>query len=257
MAIVFMDLDNTLIYSHRHTVDEPIVWVEELNGRKQSFITEKAFSYFKSQNRYEVIPITTRTKEQYERLSKLSETLNFEYALICNGAVLLVDGKEDKSWKNQSMEICREDAAFFYDVLEKVRTKVETESIISVDPFMFYVKTKETETMYNYMMKIADKSHLLIYRDSRKVYCIPSSLSKGKALERFKILEYEDFCLAAGDSDFDVSMLNLADVSFCPEELFDSIASDGIVIKCSGFFLNDICYGLERIENEVDNRWKI
>ena len=38
MQTLFLDIDNTLIYSHRHVLDVPKRAVEFLNGKVQSFI---------------------------------------------------------------------------------------------------------------------------------------------------------------------------------------------------------------------------
>lgn len=250
MAVLFMDLDNTLIYSHRHEANEPVVWIEELNGRKQSYVTKKTLSYLKSQNRFDIIPITTRTGNQYSRLHKLARMLNFKNALICNGAVLLVDGKEDAEWTRRSEELCRQDGAELYRVLECVRGLIDDESIISVEPFMFYAKADKTEELFAYLSEIADESHIAVYKDSRKVYCISRQLSKGRALERMRKRSGEQLCAAAGDSDFDISMLNAADLCFCPGAIYNRLKPKGKAVKCDGVFSNRICEELEKIRNE-------
>ena len=37
MTTLFTDLDNTLLYSHRHSTPEPKRWVEQLQGKPQGF----------------------------------------------------------------------------------------------------------------------------------------------------------------------------------------------------------------------------
>ena len=72
-----MDLDNTVIYSHRRPVGEPKRWVEELRGAPQSFMTEYTWSYLRRQRWLKVIPVTTRTAAQYAGLERLTRDLGW------------------------------------------------------------------------------------------------------------------------------------------------------------------------------------
>ena len=94
MIRFFSDIDNTLIYSHRHHIPQPRICVEELHGKPQSYMSQKSYEYFKNQKWLSVTPVTTRTFEQYQRLHSVAQKLKWHFALICNGAVLLNDGKE-------------------------------------------------------------------------------------------------------------------------------------------------------------------
>ena len=98
MRLLMTDLDSTLIYSHRHEPPGKIVWVEQLHGHPQSYMTEKTWSYFQNQRQLRVIPVTTRTRAQYARLEESLGTLGWHTALICNGAIQLRDGKEVPEW---------------------------------------------------------------------------------------------------------------------------------------------------------------
>ena len=53
--------------------------------------------------RFLIVPTTTRTREQYERIF-LGIGL-IKYALVCNGGVLLVDGKVDEEWYKVSKNL--------------------------------------------------------------------------------------------------------------------------------------------------------
>lgn len=184
-AIFFSDLDNTLIYSHRHQISEPMVWVEELNGRHQSFMSRRSFDYFKTQDWLEVIPTTMRTVEQYTRLLGLGEALGWHLALVCNGAVLLVDGKEDPAWREESIRFSENDQPAYEATLGKAFDAYAKENIVSVDRIMFYIKGTEADLTYRYLKENSDPGHVFVYKDSRKVYCLPVSLRKGCAVRRF------------------------------------------------------------------------
>lgn len=59
-----------------------------------------------------------------------------------------------------------------------------------------------------------------VFRNGNKVYVIPGGLDKGSAVRRLRTYIKADTVLAAGDSGFDVPMLEEADRAYAPEALF-------------------------------------
>ena len=98
MITLFCDLDNTLIYSHRKSLNAPKRVAEMLHNKEQSYITKKTFDFLSSCREVSIVAVTARTMAQYDRVYKLLNCLHSEYALILNGAVLLKNGLQDKSW---------------------------------------------------------------------------------------------------------------------------------------------------------------
>lgn len=71
MQIVHTDLDNTLIYSYKHEIGGPKTCVEIYQGREISFMTEtshRLLGQLCSKPGVLVVPTTTRTLEQYQRI---------------------------------------------------------------------------------------------------------------------------------------------------------------------------------------------
>lgn len=180
--LFFTDLDNTLIYSHRHKTNGPIVWVEDLNGKPQSYMTAKTYSFFSEQNTLEVVPVTTRREEQYQRLRRLSEGLGWSNALVCNGAILLRGSIEDQSWTAESLQISEPDRPAFQELKKYARQICNADQIIAPNPFMFSFIADDIPIQYANMKLAADPAHITVLRGSRKIYCIPKSLSKGAAI---------------------------------------------------------------------------
>ena len=56
--------------------------------------------------RVQLLPVTTRSIEQYRRIQWPEETVP-RWALTANGAVLLRDGVMDRDWYAQSREMVR------------------------------------------------------------------------------------------------------------------------------------------------------
>ena len=246
MTLFLTDLDHTMIYSHRHTMVGPIYWVEELNGKRQSFMTAATYEYFLNQEWLETVPVTTRTRAQYARLEGMASELGWRSALICNGAILLRDGVEDPTWSEESRYRSRPDQEAYGQALEWALSRMGENAVVRADPFLFYIKTPNPEEVFRLLKEQTDPAHLTVHRDARKVYCIPASLNKGTALVRYRSLRNNPKTIAAGDSSFDIPMLRHADWFFCPESLSAAVSGSGQY--CSGNLISDaICAGLEQI----------
>lgn len=250
MPVLFSDIDNTLIHSHRHAYHGQKVWVEFLNGHKQSYMSLKTYDYYQSQNWLKVVPVTTRTAEQYKRLSDLSNELRWEMALICNGAILLINGKEDRSWTKESLQMSVPDRNSYVLVRDEAYRIVDSGQIIEIPNIMFYVKTENVEAVYNSLFRKMDSEHVEIHKDSHKVYCFPKTLNKGMAIERLMKRFTLTNCIVAGDSEFDIPMLEKASIALCPEKLSESMSIHGRIIPCQGVFSDTICNELEKIRRE-------
>ena len=101
MDLFASDLDNTLIFSHRHR-EEGDVCVERLEGREQSFCTSREPALLaRVRERAEFIPVTTRSVEQYRRIQWPPDCAP-RYAVTDNGGILLCDGVEDPRWREET-----------------------------------------------------------------------------------------------------------------------------------------------------------
>lgn len=249
MKVLFSDLDNTLIYSHRHKINKPLILAEMLNGKEQSFMTERTYSFLKNQNMFSLTAVTTRTYEQYIRLKNILEDIKAKDVLICNGAFLMHDGKEDEEWTEKSVELAEKDSPYLYELLEYAKKTVSEEKTVSVMPFMFYIKVDETEKVFSLMKEKADREHLSVLKDSRKVYCTVKSINKGNAVRRYTERFDNVYSMSAGDSLFDIPMLSETDICFCPEGMED-FETKGRRITCEGLFSDSICEKIEKTGKE-------
>lgn len=224
MIIFNSDLDNTIIFSYKHDIGDEKINVEIYQEREISFITKKTHELLKQVAKEVVfVPTTTRTIEQYQRIDlKIGMP---HYALVCNGGVLLVDGKEDESWYKESLkniENAKEQMHKAIEILnEDIRRTFEVRFI--KDLFVF-TKCECPENVIKDLGEILDTKVVDVFNNGTKVYVVPKNLSKGVAIERFKKYINADFAAAAGDSEFDISMFEKADVSIAPKELSEKFA---------------------------------
>lgn len=216
MKILCTDLDNTIIYSYKHDIGNEKMNVELYKEREISFISNHTFELLKKvKEEFLVIPTSTRTIEQYERINLKIGT--FKYALVCNGSVLLVDGKKDKDWYEESLRLAKPSNLEVKKALEYLENdKRRTFELRYIEDLFVFTKCYKSETVVNELREYLDKNLVNVFNNKEKVYVLPTSLSKGKAIERLRKYLKAEFIIAAGDSEFDISMVEAADVGLVP-----------------------------------------
>lgn len=217
MTVLHVDLDNTLIYSYRHEIGKDKINVETYQGREISFLTGHTYENMKKiKDKLLVVPTSTRSIEQYGRIDLRMG--NIRYALVCNGGVLLADGKRDTSWYRTSLELIRESLP----VLETARRFLEKDTrrkfeLRFIEELFLFTKCEQPELVVAGLKEILGATRLAdILHNKEKVYVIPRNLRKGTAVERFREYVKADRVIAAGDSAFDISMLRAADIRIAP-----------------------------------------
>jgi hypothetical protein len=250
VTTLFTDLDNTLLYSHRHSTPEPKRWVEQLQGKPQGFLTESTHRFFARQEWLSVVPVTTRTPTQFARLAGMVQGFGWRDALVCNGAILLRDGQADPAWQAESEARSAAEQPAFDAAYALACALAGAENLVCVPPFLFYVKAQEPEAVLHSLQAQADTSQLVLLGDRRKVYCFPRSLDKGQAIRRYRARFGLGACIAAGDSAFDLPMLEAADHCFCPGAIAGQVANPNKTVCRDGLFSNLLCAGLEALRNE-------
>ena len=177
----FCDLDHTLIYSHRVPLDDPKTEVEYLNGKVQSFMTQRTLSFLRSQDAFRLIPVTTRSKTQYDRILVFQDILRCDYALICNGGVLLVDGTEDEAWYEESLSMVSGELPELHSLRQLTEQLSPASRIHDVHGLYFYLKHSEPDLFAGQLTQHTHTQKVRILYDRHKVYCLPVSLHKGSA----------------------------------------------------------------------------
>ena len=219
MILFNADMDHTMIYSYKHDIGKEKRCVERYHGREVSFITEETYALLRQVKEIAAfVPTTTRTKEQYERIDLGIGACH--YALVCNGGVLLVDGREDVSWYKKSLELtsdARETLAYGAWLLERDHTRCFEVRIIQ--GLFTFTKSEKPLACVERLKQQLDASKADVFSNGIKVYIVPKKLDKGTAVLRLKEKVKADHVIAVGDSAFDVPMLNAADTAIAPAEL--------------------------------------
>jgi hydroxymethylpyrimidine pyrophosphatase-like HAD family hydrolase len=220
MLLVATDLDRTLIYSrgaleaHGDTA-RALMPVERHEHKDASWMTVAAAATFADlQQRAVVVPVTTRTPEQWHRV-KLPGPPS-KYAITANGGVLLVDGRVDHSWDATVVaELAR--AAPLSEIWAHASRVCRPE---------WTVKLRNARGMFCYAVlhrkRIPDgflaeaagwagERGWQLSLQGRKLYWVPKSLTKSAAVAEVGRRTGVSAIVAAGDSLLDADLLEAAD----------------------------------------------
>lgn len=231
MTIFASDLDNTLIYSYKHDIGSQKRNVELYQSREISFITDKTYLLLQKVSPKRLfLPVTTRSIEQYKRID--FGIGQIKYALACNGGVLLVNGEKDLDWYNESLEIvkpCLDELKKGISILEDEPTRKF--EIRFIENLFVFTKCENPEKILESLREKLDANLVEAFNNGEKIYILPKSLSKGNAVQRFKRYIKADFVISAGDSEFDISMLENSDIALIPADFKWELTSSGKILR--------------------------
>ncbi|MWV45728.1 hydrolase [Paenibacillus sp. HJL G12] len=235
------DLDRTLIYSMNAMGDDynaeacfPVESSKE-NDRYISFMSKVAARLLRelSASAY-FIPVTTRTVEQYRRIFYLNTTICPEYAITSNGGNILVRGVPDEEWNAVVRAELRKSASAS-QVFKRFEDMASPSWVLRTqhceELFYAIVINREAMPILEVEELRADLAAMGwgLSVQGRKIYLVPSGLSKGKALKHLMDRLEERVVAAAGDSLLDESLLETAMYKLAPShgELFSLYGEKG------------------------------
>lgn len=213
--LMFTDLDGTLIFSAAKKQHGDIV-CEYKGDTEISCITALQQRLLP---KLHLIPVTTRSIEQYRRI-RFPDGFSPKYALTDNGGNLLINGVPDKDWAEHYLSMTRECAA----ELQQCRLLLEQDEhrsfeIRIVDGLFLFTKSDEPEKSLAQLYSAAG-SKLRCFSTGKKLYVLPAGLSKGSAAKRLADrISPESPIICAGDSTMDIQLLNIADTALFPDDI--------------------------------------
>lgn len=240
------DLDNTLIHSHRHKREGDIC-VELLRGAEQGFMCRRAYdSLLNLSERVELLPITTRSVEQFERI-KLPEGC-YNRAVTTNGAILIEKGRQNEEWRERNLSYASELMPLMRELLSELEGDSRLNVARIVDEVYLYISCKDSTYVGDYMDSYSSIKDLDIMASGRKIFFLPPKINKGIALS--EIVKGGDYSLvaAAGDSSIDLSMLEVADHAIIPKALAPMLKNPNRSVHTGdGDFAEFVIETLERL----------
>ena len=212
-TVFLTDLDNTLVYSYKHAKADDIC-VEIAHDKPQGFISERGYALLKTLTEHmTVIPVTTRSTAQYERIRWENPP---KYAAVANGGILLDGGESDGAWRKETETLIAAAEAELSQVEKQLAAEDNYIRIRRVDDTYVFAYTKEGVDIAECEKRYSGRTSLQVTASGRKLYFFPQGIDKGEAAKRLKARFQAERVIAAGDSVIDLPMLAQADVAIVP-----------------------------------------
>lgn len=219
------DLDRTLIYSKRFSLDEDLkVLVEKKEDKDISYMTRKATKILKQLSEETTfIPTTARNYDEYKRISILQE-INPKYVVANIGGSIYIEGKEDENWKqfikekvsklplSHSLILDKFLELRCVEKIKKIRLSGNLIWVVVVEPDY---DIKRIDSFVEYAIQNGWKTVFT----RNKICILPHFINKWSALEYLRNyhLNNEEKLVAAGDSIWDIEMVTRANVGIVPQ----------------------------------------
>lgn len=208
------DLDNTLLYSHRHAAPGDVC-VEWLDGKEQGFFSPQTIMLLRDVCRQTMfVPITTRSVAQYQRIEWPAGCAP-ACAITTNGAILLTPaGEKDDTWEAAMAPILAAAHEELQTLCAAHRCDTRYRICRMVDEAYLFLLPADDGDHDACMQALAAETRLPIAASGRKIYILPHQLDKGQALRQLQSRLGANTVFAAGDSAMDLPMLTAADQAF-------------------------------------------
>lgn len=233
MVLLFAcDLDNTLMFSHRHKEPGDIC-VEWLEGKEQGFMTPEVWERLGTlPSGIRLLPVTTRSVEQYRRI-RWPEGAEPEYAVTTNGGILLGREGPDPAWLEASRTLAEPYRKTLMGLYEELPHQSWCLRRQTVDGLYLFAVCPEGTDMEACAALYRGKTPLTVEPSGRKLYFFPPGLDKGAAVEAARRRFGSCRLACAGDSALDLPMLRLADLALVPgKELAERLPGNKAVRVC-------------------------
>ncbi|MGW7360396.1 HAD family hydrolase [Streptomyces sp. NPDC054802] len=227
-VLVASDLDRTLIYSSAalglampDAVAPRLLCVEVYEHKPLSYMTERAAGLLTGLAQDTVfVPTTTRTREQYHRISLPGPPP--QYAICANGGHLLVDGVSDPDWREAVAARLTAECAPLGEVRDHLHRTADPAWLlkkrVAEDLFAYLVVERSLlpEDWVKELAVWAEARGWTVSLQGRKIYAVPKPLTKSAAVREVARRTGAGLTLAAGDSLLDADLLLAADRAWRP-----------------------------------------
>lgn len=236
------DLDRTLIYSSKFIEEnDQAEVVEYKDGEPLSYMTTQAVKALSElRSKVEFIPVTTRTREQYQRIHLFHGNDQPHYAITSNGGTILINGEVDLEWNAYILqELAQEgkDLEAVYELLTPLLNQSWVEKTRIADNVFFYMLVYKDEVdmvLLDEWREVLDKLDWELIEHGRKVYFIPKCVNKRDALAYIAKKVGAKKIVTSGDSRMDLTMASISERFIIPRhgELvsFETLSQDDQVV---------------------------
>lgn len=219
------DLDQTLIYSERFLTDPTLQvrLIEQLDGKPISYMTERALLLLQEIHKHMLfIPVTTRTIEQYRRITVFQNELRPAYAVTSNGGNIIRNGAVDESWNKKIRERIEDECISITDILARFEDIKDSSWILNgksaEDLFHYFIIDRQNmpTSEWDGFVQWMDQGNWTVSIQGRKLYFVPRAVNKRDAVLYVKDIEKRTEIFASGDSLLDLPLVSCTKNSLIP-----------------------------------------
>ncbi|MDT0160496.1 MULTISPECIES: hypothetical protein [Bacillaceae] len=226
MNMFATDLDRTMIYSNRALEelgleeDLQLSAAEMKEGQPAAFMTSRSLNLLRElAEEALVVPVTTRTYEQYKRVGIFGKDIPVSYEVTSNGAQIHYKGKLLAEWTELVYKRLKEECALQEEMAEFAEGCRFPGTLKKAGDSFFYYILQERISLQE-KKKLEEDVRRLGWRISlqgRKLYFIPIPVCKGEAVKFISKREGADILAGAGDSLLDYDFLKVCHHAFVPD----------------------------------------
>ncbi|MDJ0393623.1 HAD family hydrolase [Rhodococcus sp. G-MC3] len=224
-ALVSVDLDRTMIYSDLalgFDIGDSVMCVETYEGGPLSYMTHVAAGSLEELTKTAVVvPTTTRTIEQFQRIALPGAP--WRYAITSNGGNILVDGEPDRSWREKFADI------ELAQIRAELHSRADGDWVLkrrTADDLFCYLVVEPAEVPDGFLTEWSQwcaTQGWNVSQQGRKIYTMPDAVCKSRAVAEVLSRCINDGRLstaavtfAAGDGALDADMLIAANNAIRP-----------------------------------------
>jgi hydroxymethylpyrimidine pyrophosphatase-like HAD family hydrolase len=225
MNMFATDLDRTMIYSNRALEelvpadDVPFSAAEMRDGQAAAFMTTRSLVLLRElAEEVLVVPVTTRTYEQYKRVDIFGRDIPISYEVTSNGAQIYYRGKPLAEWTELVRKRLKEECAILEDMAGFAEGYRFSGTLKKAGESFFYYILQERISLRE-KKKLDEEVRRLGWRISqqgRKLYFMPIPICKGEAVKFISQREGTEILAGAGDSVLDYDFLKVCQHAFVP-----------------------------------------
>ncbi|WP_312116315.1 HAD family hydrolase [Brevibacillus reuszeri] len=211
------DLDQTLIYSERFLTDPSLKvrLIEKLDEKPISYMTERALCLLEEINKHMLfIPVTTRTIEQYNRITIFQNELKPKYAITSNGGNIICNGAVDEFWNKKIRMRIEDECISITDILKQFEDIKGSDWILNEksaeDLFYYFIidRQKMPTDEWDGFVQWMEHGNWTVSIQGRKLYFVPRAVNKRDAVLYVKSVEERSELFVAGDSLLDLPLVS-------------------------------------------------
>jgi hypothetical protein len=212
--LFFADLDDSLFQTKRKNLTGRYVATFPKHVLKKSYYTQSQFQLLKfllKNNDIIFIPLTARTKEQFQR-TKIYKQKQAQIYSNYYGSILFIDHQEEIVYNRR---IFKESKIAFNRIIkisEKVVIKYPDVLFANVDDKYITTDTKNINAVNYLHQLIANQKHIVeVYHDEKYTTIIPKLSNKSSVVKYLKRKFKPIMTIGLGNSESDLEFLNLCD----------------------------------------------